>query len=102
MAIHLTIIQFIILTALAEGPSHGYVLQGQVQGETFGHYMRSGTISKCLTLMERKGWVQKVSGLASDGPARTTYMITPHGKSLLRSHAVTMRDVGTLALKRVG
>jgi DNA-binding PadR family transcriptional regulator len=100
MAVFLTTTQFLILTALADGPSHGYALQQQIQGETFGNYIRITTIYKSLELLEKQGWVGTAQSRPSEGPARKTYKITAHGMKILHVHAFTMRDLSTLALKR--
>ena len=90
----------LILTSLASGPKHGYVLLKDVE-EFAGVTLSPGTLYGALTRLEERGLIEPV---ASD-ERRRPYRITARGVSALRDVTSEMRrlaNVSTARLRLIG
>ncbi|PWJ47715.1 transcriptional regulator, PadR family [Quadrisphaera granulorum] len=79
---------FWVLTALAEGPLHGYAVLkrvGELSGGTTS--LRVTTLYATLDRLSQQGLVRLVSEEVVDGRARRTYEITPDGRGQLTAEA---------------
>lgn len=75
---------FLVLTALAGGPRHGYALIGEVDRLSQGRVrLRTGTLYTALERLEVEGLVQVASTEVVDGRRRRYYELTDQGASAL-------------------
>lgn len=80
-----------LLLLLAEAPDHGYELVERLR--TFGFAMSEPpSVYKALRSMEEERLVTSEWKLASHGPARRVYSLTPAGHDLLRVWALTLQE----------
>lgn len=79
---------FLVLTALAGGPRHGYALIGEVERTSDGRVrLRTGTLYAALERLESEGLVQVASSEIVDGRRRRYYELTDDGASALGREA---------------
>ncbi|TXR57694.1 PadR family transcriptional regulator [Quadrisphaera setariae] len=79
---------FWVLTALAEGPHHGYAVLKRVGDLSGGETsLRVTTLYATLERLEQQQLIGVVSEEVVDGRARRTYEITPEGRGLLTAEA---------------
>ncbi len=75
---------FLILTALARGPLHGYGIIKEVHELSGGRVkLRAGTLYGALERLESEGYVAFAGEEAGGGPTRLRYRITPGGRRRL-------------------
>ncbi|MFU8853746.1 PadR family transcriptional regulator [Micromonospora sp. SL1-18] len=93
---------FLILTALAGGPRHGYgiiqevaVLSGQ-RGT-----LLPGTLYTALDRLTAQGLVEPDREEVVDGRLRRYYRLTPGGLDALRTETARMRQLATAAEARL-
>jgi DNA-binding PadR family transcriptional regulator len=86
----------LILSSLAEGPKHGYVLTKDVEAFS-GVRLAPGTLYEALVRLEERGLIEAVE---SDD-RRRPYRLTPTGAEALKVHLGAQRRVADLGLKRL-
>ncbi|SEG37106.1 DNA-binding transcriptional regulator, PadR family [Nonomuraea solani] len=97
---------FLILTALAGGPQHGYGIITDVlriSGERVR--LRAGTLYAALDRLEGDGLVAPEGEEIVDGRARRYYRLTPAGTARLAAEAERLRhnvETATGRLSRLG
>lgn len=75
---------FLILVALASGPSHGYGIIKEVAALSDGRVrLRAGTLYGALDRLEADGHISFDGEEAGDGPTRRCYRLTKAGRVLL-------------------
>ena len=75
---------FLILVALASGPSHGYGIIKEVAVLSDGRVrLRAGTLYGALDRLEADGHISFDGEEAGDGPTRRCYRLTKAGRALL-------------------
>jgi len=80
-------LRLVVLSLIAEKPSHGYELIKSIEDRVGGAYSPSpGVIYPTLTLMEELGYV---SVTAAEGPKKL-YTITSEGKDYLKANRKTL------------
>lgn len=79
---------FLVLTALAGGPRHGYALIGEVEQASRGRVrLRAGTLYAALERLESEGLVRVASVEVVDGRRRRYYELTDDGAAGLEREA---------------
>jgi DNA-binding PadR family transcriptional regulator len=82
---------FLILTALAAGPAHGYGIMQSVEDMSDGRVrLRAGTLYGALARLESEGYVRLDHEESEGGPPRRYYRLTPHGRQLLEAEAARL------------
>src|SRR5580700_182648 len=86
----------LILSSLADGPKHGYVLTKDIEAFS-GTRLAPGTLYEALSRLEGQGLIE---ALESDD-RRRPYRLTAVGAEALRSHLAMQRRVADLGLRRL-
>jgi len=82
---------FLILTALAAGPAHGYGIMQSVENMSDGRVrLRAGTLYGALARLEAEGYVLLDREESEGGPPRRYYRLTPEGRRLLEAEAARL------------
>ncbi|GAB1639824.1 PadR family transcriptional regulator [Krasilnikovia sp. MM14-A1259] len=93
---------FLILTALAKGPMHGYGLILEVTELSQGRLsLRPGTLYGSLDRLADDGLVTLDRSEIIDGRARKYYRLTDQGTTLLRTETERMRRAVEAATSRL-
>lgn len=93
---------FLMLTALAEQPLHGYGLIQQVEKLSAGRVkLRPGTLYGALDRLQRAGQVEVEREEVVGGRLRRYYRLTSEGADGLAVEANRMREVAELADTRL-
>jgi DNA-binding PadR family transcriptional regulator len=87
----------LILSSLADGPKHGYVLTKDIEAFS-GTRLAPGTLYEALSRLEGQGLIEAVQ---SDD-RRRPYQLTALGATALRSHLLAQRRIADLGLRRLG
>lgn len=89
---------YLLLTALAESPSHGYALAQRVEAMTGGAtLLAAGTLYATLDRLLSDGLIEDAGEEIVDGRARRLYRISPDGRSRLLTRARQLdRVVGAM------
>ncbi|WP_306209632.1 PadR family transcriptional regulator [Actinoplanes sp. RD1] len=83
---------FLILTALAAGPLHGYGLIAEVDRLSDGRVaLRPGTLYGALDRLADDGYVARDREEVVDGRLRRYHRLTPEGETALRAETERMR-----------
>jgi DNA-binding PadR family transcriptional regulator len=90
---------FLILTALAAAPAHGYGILRSVEEMSEGRVrLRAGTLYGALSRLEDDGYVELDREESEGGPPRRYFRLTPVGRRLLE--AEMMRQANNVELVR--
>jgi PadR family transcriptional regulator PadR len=73
---------FLALRALADGPSYGYAIIGDLERHGFGT-IKGGTLYPLLTRYESAGLVDTEWRAGDGGPGRKYFALTAHGRAEL-------------------
>jgi PadR family transcriptional regulator PadR len=93
---------FLILTALADGPLHGYGLIREVGTLSGGRVkLRAGTLYGALDRLQESGQVELEREEVVDGRLRRYYRLTSDGTAALAAEASRMRESALIAEKRL-
>lgn len=96
-----------ILTALADGPLHGYGIKQAVEERTVGRVsLGSGTLYEAVHRLQTLGWIVEVdaeepAGATSGGPPRRVYALTDTGREAAARELRGLADLVRLG-KRTG
>ncbi|MBB4690685.1 DNA-binding PadR family transcriptional regulator [Actinoplanes abujensis] len=94
---------FLILTALAEGPRHGYGIIQEVGAVSGGRVkLLTGTLYTALERLAAEGLVVLDREELVDGRGRRYFRLTSDGLTALRAETVRLRDLAAAAEKRLG
>jgi DNA-binding PadR family transcriptional regulator len=94
---------FLILTALAQGPQHGYgIIQdvGRISGDRAA--LRAGTLYGALERLDADGLVSVDREEVVDGRLRRYYRLTDEGGARLAEEARRLQGSAATALQRLG
>jgi DNA-binding PadR family transcriptional regulator len=94
---------FLILTALAQGPQHGYgIIQDirRISGERVA--LRAGTLYGALERLDADGLVAMDREEVVDGRLRRYYRLTNAGSARLAEEARRLQESAATALRRLG
>ena len=79
---------FFVLTALADGPRHGYGIVGEVAGLSQGRVkLKIGSLYGVLERLSADGLIEPDREEACDGRLRRYYRLTPGGRHALAQEA---------------
>ena len=93
---------FLILTALAAGPQHGYGIITDVQDISGGRVrLRAGTLYTALDRLRAEGLIGADREEIVDGRLRRYYRLTPEGSELLAAEAARLQANAAAALSRL-
>ncbi|WP_310376315.1 PadR family transcriptional regulator [Catenuloplanes atrovinosus] len=94
---------FLILTALAEGPRHGYGILQEV-AELSGGRVRllTGTLYTALDRLTAEGMVTLDREAVVDGRLRRYFRLTEAGRAAVTAETARLRDLATAAERRLG
>jgi DNA-binding PadR family transcriptional regulator len=94
---------FLILTALAAGPQHGYgIIQdvGRISGDRVT--LRAGTLYGALERLDADGLIGADREVVVDGRLRRYYRLTEEGTTRLAGEASRLQASAATALQRLG
>ena len=93
---------FAILTALADGPRHGYGIIGEVAQLTDGHVrLLAGTLYAALERLRAEGLIALARDEVVQGRLRRFYALTESGERALQDEAARRRSTAQHALDRL-
>jgi DNA-binding PadR family transcriptional regulator len=93
---------FLILTALADGPQHGYGIITEVRDISGGRVkLRAGTLYTALDRLRADQLITMDREEIVDGRLRRYYRLTPEGTKVLAAEAARLHANATAALTRL-
>lgn len=93
---------FLILTALAAGPQHGYRIMTDVEQMSGGRVkIRAGTLYAALDRLQGEGFIEADHDEVVDGRLRRYYRITGEGLARLSVEAERWRANADTAMGRL-
>jgi DNA-binding PadR family transcriptional regulator len=93
---------FLILTALAEGPRHGYGILQEVGVLSGGRVkLLTGTLYTALERLTAEGLVVLDHEEQVDGRGRRYFRLTADGLGALRAETARLRELATAAEQRI-
>jgi DNA-binding PadR family transcriptional regulator len=93
---------FAILTALADGPRHGYGIMSEVSALSNGHVqLLAGTLYTALERLRSEGVIEVSREEVVQGRLRRFYGLTGSGEKALKSEAERRRSAAEQALIRL-
>lgn len=94
---------FLVLTALAGGPQHGYAILSDVIAISDGRVqLRAGTLYSALDRLRIDGLVQVDREEVVDGRLRRYYKLTVEGAQALATEAERAQSKAATAIARLG
>jgi DNA-binding PadR family transcriptional regulator len=94
---------FFVLTALAEGPRHGYGIVGEVAELSRGRVrLKIGSLYGVLDRLARDGLIEPDREEAHDGRLRRYYRLTDQGRHALADEAELRSATASLAWAKLG
>lgn len=93
---------FLLLTALADGPQHGYGIMTDVERISGGRVrLRAGTLYAALDRVAAEGLVEADREEVVDGRLRRYYRLTPLGGDRLASEVERLKHNAAVAAQRL-
>jgi DNA-binding PadR family transcriptional regulator len=93
---------FLILTALASGPHHGYGIITDVTGISDGRVrLRAGTLYTALDRLRTDGLIESDHEEVVDGRLRRYYRLTSDGAERLAEEAARLQSNAFVAIARL-
>jgi len=93
---------FLILTALAAGPQHGYGIMTDVARISSDRVrLRAGTLYAALDRLRGDGLIDADREEIVDGRLRRYYRLTPSGAGALAAETARMRSNAAVATRRL-
>ncbi|HEY1344760.1 MAG TPA: helix-turn-helix transcriptional regulator [Streptosporangiaceae bacterium] len=93
---------FLLLTALADGPQHGYGIMTDAERISGGRVkLRAGTLYAALDRVVAEGLVEADREEVVDGRLRRYYRLTPLGGDRLAAEVERLRQNAAVAAKRL-
>jgi DNA-binding PadR family transcriptional regulator len=93
---------FLILTALAAGPQHGYGIITDAEGISGGvTRLQTGTLYMALDRLRSAGLVEPDREEVADGRLRRYYRLTDEGAALLAAETERRRASAAVAAQRL-
>jgi DNA-binding PadR family transcriptional regulator len=94
---------FLILTALAQGPQHGYGIIKDVGRISAGRVvLRAGTLYGALERLDADGLIVMDREEVADGRLRRYYRLSDEGTARLAEEAKRLQESAATALQRLG
>ncbi len=96
-------LSFLVLTALADEPRHGYGVLQEIDSMTSGQTKPAvATLYRTLERLAADGLVEEADTEVVDGRFRRTYRLTDPGADALAVEAAVRTSTANLASKRLG
>jgi DNA-binding PadR family transcriptional regulator len=93
---------FLILTALADGPRHGYGITQEVAALSANRVaLLPGTLYTALDRLTAQGLVEPDREEVADGRLRRYYRLTSHGLAALDGEAARLRGLAAAAERKL-
>jgi DNA-binding PadR family transcriptional regulator len=93
---------FLVLTALADAPQHGYGIIGDVERISSGRVrLRAGTLYTALDRLQAEGLIETDHEKVVDGRLRRYYRLTDTGANRLEIEVERMRANAATATARL-
>jgi DNA-binding PadR family transcriptional regulator len=93
---------FLILTALATGPQHGYAIMTEVRSISAGRVrLRAGTLYAALDRLLTAELIAVDHEEVIDGRLRRYYVLCPEGRRRLTAEAARLQANATAAVSRL-
>ncbi len=93
---------FLVLTALVDGPRHGYGITREVAEFSGGRVnLLPGTLYAALDRLAAQGLVEHVRDEVADGRMRRYYALTPSGLKSLQAETARLRQLAGTAESRL-
>jgi DNA-binding PadR family transcriptional regulator len=93
---------FLLLTALAEGPRHGYGIITDIERMSSGRVrLRAGTLYAALDRVVAEGLVEADRDEVVDGRLRRYYRLTPRGGDRLAAEVERLQHNASVAAGRL-
>ncbi len=89
--------QLLVLTALADGPLHGYAINTAIEQMT-GQRLGPGSLYGALTRLESRGLIEPTDGEGRQRPVR----LTEDGSAALATELQTLAKVAARGLRSLG
>ena len=94
---------FFVLTALADGPRHGYGIVGEVADLSEGRAkLKIGSLYGVLERLTAEGLIEADREEAHDGRLRRYYRLTPGGRGALAEEAELRAATARIVRARLG
>ena len=94
---------FLLLTALAQGPQHGYGIITDVERMSGGRVrLRAGTLYAALDRVVAEGLAEADREVVVEGRLRRYYRLTPRGGDRLAADAARLQHNAAVAAERLG
>lgn len=94
---------FLVLTALADGPRHGYAILTDVAESSNGRvHLRAGTLYAALDRLRHEALIEIDHEQVVEGRLRRYYRLTQQGRQTLADEAARLRSNAAVALGRLG
>jgi PadR family transcriptional regulator PadR len=102
----MTLLEYHLLLALADGPLHGYAIAERVAAESSGTLQpRAGSLYRVIARLVALGLVAESEAeqeVAHPGLARRYYMLTARGRRTLADETQRLKRTAAVAEKRLG
>ncbi len=86
-------VDVLILTTLADGPTHGYGVSRAIRERTEGVVgLEDAALYQALHRLEARGWIEAEWGLSENKRRAKYYWLTPKGHTHLRGAAAAWRE----------
>jgi DNA-binding PadR family transcriptional regulator len=93
---------FLILTALADGPQHGYGIMSDVEQISGGRTrLRAGTLYAALDRLQAEGLIAPDREEVVDGRLRRYYRLTEDGAAALAAEVEALQQRTRIAARRL-
>jgi DNA-binding PadR family transcriptional regulator len=100
--VHINELWFLVLTALADGPRHGYAILKEVEALTDGAVKpQVATLYRTVDRLEADGLIGEHASEVVDGRFRRSYRLTDQGRSELAAEAVRRAETARVATERL-
>jgi len=102
----MSVLEFHVLLALADGALHGWAVAERVTADSEGGLApRAGSLYRVIARLMTAGYVAESRGDAGEahpGLPRRYYTLTAAGRRALGEESTRLRRAATVALKRLG
>ncbi len=93
---------FFVLTALADGPRHGYGVIREVERLSDGRTrLRAGTLYAAFDRLSAEGLIEVANEEVVDGRLRRNYQLTESGRAVLSAESRRRVAISREALRRL-
>ena len=93
--------QMLVLTALAEGPMHGYAVNAAIESLT-GARLGAGSLYGALARLEARKLIEPAGAHGEEPGRQRTVRITGAGREALRAELEQMSRVAEAGLRSLG